>query len=503
MKNVFLVFPHQLFKDVSVLKNTSCVYLVEEYLFFKQYKFHQQKLVLHRSSMKFYEQYLLKQSIDVCYIDSLNHLSDISHLLHYLAAKQITHINFYDVCDNWLDKRISLACEKLDLVKREFKTPLFINDKRDLEAYFSSKEKYFQTDFYIQQRVKLGILIDDFGQPIGGKWSFDSENRKKYPGDKNPPSVVFPEVNHFYEEAIAYVQKHYADHYGSISLRYVYPCTHEQSEKWLYRFFDTRFKEFGDYEDAIVEQESLLHHSMLTPMLNIGLLLPMQIVATALEYGKQHDIPINALEGFVRQIIGWREFIRGVYLYAGTAIRNRNFWEFHNSLPAAFYSGTTGVGPVDTTILKVLSVGYNHHIERLMVLGNFMLLCEIHPDQVYQWFMEMYIDAYDWVMVPNVYAMSQFADGGLMATKPYISGSNYILKMSNYKKGDWCNIWDVLFWNFMNKHRNFFFTNPRIGMLVKTYDKMPALKKKQMDERLLQLERKWGIQISGNSEDTK
>lgn len=216
-------------------------------------------------------------------------------------------------------------------------------------------------------------------------------------------------------------------------------------------------------------------------MLNIGLLLPMQIVNAAIHYSNQNNISLNSLEGFIRQIIGWREFIRGVYIYKGSIERTTNFWQFHKPIPTAFYTGTTGIEPIDSTIKKLLATGYNHHIERLMILGNFMLLSEYHPNKVYQWFMEMYIDAYDWVMVPNVYGMSQFADGGIMSTKPYISGSNYVLKMSNYKKGTWCEIWDALFWHFLNKQRAFFQSNPRLGMLIKTYDKMSAEKKEQQN----------------------
>jgi deoxyribodipyrimidine photolyase-related protein len=185
------------------------------------------------------------------------------------------------------------------------------------------------------------------------------------------------------------------------------------------------------------------------------------------------------LEGFVRQIIGWREFIRAVYEQVGTIERTKNYWGFTRKIPASFYTGTTGIEPIDNSIKKVLKHGYAHHIERLMVLGNFMLLCEFDPDEVYRWFMEMFIDAYDWVMVPNVYGMSQFADGGLMATKPYISGSNYLMKMGDYKKGDWQPIWDGLFWHFMDKQRSFFLQNPRLGMLVRTFDKMAPEKRVQ------------------------
>lgn len=212
-------------------------------------------------------------------------------------------------------------------------------------------------------------------------------------------------------------------------------------------------------------------------MLNIGLLQPDFILQKAIGYATKNDIPLNSLEGFVRQILGWREFVRAVYVREGSRQRTTNYWGFSRSIPPSFWNGTTGIEPVDAVIRKVLRTGYCHHIERLMVLGNFMLLCEFAPDEVYRWFMEMFVDAYDWVMVPNVYGMTQFADGGLMTTKPYISGSNYLMKMSDFEKGDWQTVWDGLFWRFMHVHRDFFQQNPRLGMLVKTFDNMDATKR--------------------------
>jgi deoxyribodipyrimidine photolyase-related protein len=211
--------------------------------------------------------------------------------------------------------------------------------------------------------------------------------------------------------------------------------------------------------------------------LNIGLLSPHQIIDAALTMVDR--VPLNSLEGFIRQIMGWREFIRITYVRRGREQRTRNYWGFTRSIPESFWNGTTGILPLDATIKKTLKSGYCHHIERLMIAGNLMLLCEFDPDQVHRWFMEMYVDAYDWVMVPNVYAMSQFADGGGMCTKPYISGSNYLMKMSNFKKGDWQPVWDGLFWRFMHVHRDFFLSNPRLGMLVKTFDKMAVEKQQQ------------------------
>ncbi|MFN9776679.1 MAG: FAD-binding domain-containing protein, partial [Candidatus Kapaibacterium sp.] len=311
--------------------------------------------------------------------------------------------------------------------------------------------------------------------------TYDTENRKRYPKGMIPPRVQFPQAHEYSIEAVQYTLRNFALNPGEVHPESMYPLTHSDAERWLDDFLRQRFAEFGPYEDAIVSNHHWLNHSVLTPMLNVGLLTPDYVVNTALAHAERYATPLASLEGFVRQILGWREFIRLFYEQYGSAQRTRNYWSFTRDIPSSFYTGTTGIAPIDHTIKKLLQTGYNHHIERLMILGNFMLLCEFHPDAVYKWFMEMYIDAYDWVMVPNVYGMSQFADGGMMCTKPYISGSNYVLKMSDYKAdGHWEEIWDALFWRFMHKQRNFFGTNPRLGMLLKTLDRMPAEKQEQM-----------------------
>ena len=231
---------------------------------------------------------------------------------------------------------------------------------------------------------------------------------------------------------MSYVEGNFGNNIGELSEFQIYPTTFEESEEWLQQFFEFRFFEFGVYEDAIVKEESFLNHSVLSPLINVGLLCPKKVIKEAVVFADKNGIPINSLEGFVRQILGWREFIRGVYEVKGIEERTKNFWQHSRKIPQSFYNGTTGILPIDNTIKKVLKTSYAHHIERLMILGNFMLLCEFDPDEVYQWFMELFIDAYDWVMVPNVYGMSLFADGGLMSTKPYISSSNYIKKTVSY-----------------------------------------------------------------------
>jgi deoxyribodipyrimidine photolyase-related protein len=479
MSTTLLLFPHQLFKLEYISIKPSKVYLIEEYLFFKQYRFHQQKILFHRASMKYYAEYLIKNGIQVEYIESSNPLSDIRQLLNTLQT--IDHFYFIDVTDDWLSKRILQSAKKNNLKYTQLESPLFITKPEENKAFFTERKKYFQTDYYIWQRKKLNILLDNAGKPLGGKWTFDAENRLKYPKNQKPPKVKFSKINKHYSEAEQYVKEHFSNHYGSINLSQLYPASHLEAEIWLDAFLENRFELFGDYEDAISSQESIMHHSVLTPMLNVGLLTPQYVIQKTLSFAETHNIPINSLEGFIRQIIGWREFIRAVYELEGKKQRTINYWKFTRKIPHSFYTGNTTILPIDHVIKKLNETAYLHHIERLMILGNFMLLCEFHPDQVYQWFMELFIDAYDWVMVPNVYGMTQFADGGLMCTKPYISGSNYIFKMSDYAKSkseeDWSKIWDGLFWRFMSEQNQFFSKNPRLSMLLNTFYKMPEEKR--------------------------
>tara|TARA_R110002020_G_scaffold37072_1_gene111761 strand:- start:48140 stop:49621 length:1482 start_codon:yes stop_codon:yes gene_type:complete len=484
MATVKLIFPHQLFERNPLFDIEGSIYLVEELLFFKQYNFHKQKIAFHRATMKFYENFLLERGCSVTYVQATEDRADIRILIPELYSLGTKSIAMVDPVDDWLAKRVRSGCGKSGMDLTVLDSPMFLNTAQELGAFFKpSKKKFFQTEFYKRERIGRHLLIDGSGGPLGGQWSYDVENRKKYPRNKAVARVEFPKTDHYLREAHDYTDKHFPKNIGSLTGKINYPIGYVASEEWLSQFLENRMAEFGDYEDAIVYKEPLLNHSLLTPMLNVGMLTPAQIVDRTLDLSLANGVPINSLEGFIRQIVGWREFIRGVYITKGGEERTKNFWGFKRKIPKSFYDGTTGIFPVDETIKKVLKTGYCHHIERLMVLGNFMLLCEFDPDEVYRWFMELFIDAYDWVMVPNVYGMSQFADGGSMSTKPYISGSNYLMKMSDYPKGDWQGTWDALFWRFMDDHRDFFLKNPRLGMLIKTYDKWDASKQKGMHQR--------------------
>ena len=302
-------------------------------------------------------------------------------------------------------------------------------------------------------------------------------NRNKLPKSVKVPKIPTIKSNKFLEKAKRNVSINYKDYFGNIE-NFNYPLTHREAEEWLEDFLISRFNLFGDYEDAIHSNHRTLWHSVLSPLINSGLLTPRQIIDKSLSFYESNDIGINSFEGFIRQIIGWREFIQIIYKRNNLELRNGNFWGFEDKpIPSSFYTGQTGIKPLDDSIKNILETGYAHHIERLMIIGNLMLLCRFHPNQVYKWFMELFIDSYDWVMVPNVYGMSQFSDGGLFTTKPYISGSNYIKKMSNYKSDSWCSTWDSLFWTFIDDYKNIFKEQYRLSMILRNLEKMDPNKK--------------------------
>ena len=479
MSCINIIFPNQLFEKSFSISNGCKTYLIEEYLFFNQYNFHKQKIFFHRSSMKSYEDFLIKKEVEVIYVDSYNENSDVRN---FLSNTKISKINIYHPEDNWLEKRIKETCQINKIEIKIYENPLFLTSRDSLFPFFNpEKKKLFQTSFYKNQRKKFNILINEHDKPTGGKWTYDDMNRKKFPKNKKTPSIDYSKIKSInFLDSYNYVENNFAKNFGEINSFQLYPTDFKSAKIWFNNFLKTRFDEFGIYEDAVLINESIINHSVISPLINSGLLEPKYIVETSLDYYKKYDIPLNSMEGFIRQIIGWREFIRGVYYSKGTEERTKNYWNFKRKIPKSFYEGSTGIDPIDDTIKKVKKTAYGNHIERLMILGNFMVLCEFDPDEVYKWFMEVFIDSYDWVMVPNVYGMSQFADGGLMSTKPYISSSNYIIKMSDYKKGSWSEIWDGLFWTFMDKQRDFFKKNPRMRMLISSFDKMDSMKKEKL-----------------------
>ena len=457
MRIAALVFPHQLFESHPVLcKDPEKVLLIQHSLFFgdSQYpmRFHSKKIMFHQDTMAAFHAVLQNSGFTCEQIQYQGGECELGGVLQQLALDGFTHICCVELCDFMLEKRLRDAASTHDLSLEFLPNPGFINSTDDNQQWRATKKRWHMADFYKWQRIRLNILMEG-DSPVGGKWSYDEDNRKKLPLNHVPMLPPLPSTD--------------------------YSTTHVQAKRWLDEFLQTRFELFGPYEDAIEPGQNWLYHSVLTPMLNVGLLTPDYVVDQALKHADEFNVPMNSVEGFIRQVIGWREFMRATYVDLGVEMRNGNHWQHTRTMPASFYTATTGIDPVDDCISRVNDHAYCHHIERLMVLGGFMFLCEIHPNEIYKWFMEMFIDSYDWVMVPNVYAMSQHADGGLITTKPYFSGSNYVIKMSHYKKGAWSDIWDALFWRWVIKNQKKLTGNHRWAMMCKNAEKMDGAKKRQ------------------------
>ena len=480
--SITLVFPHQLFANHPAIAGGRPVFLIEDTLFFgdphaSPGRFHQQKIVLHRASMKAFQRRLEELGHEVTYLDYDRERTTGKILTKLHKNGSFDEIVTADPTDFLLEKRLRRFCEESGVRLSITDSPLFLTPQDWADKHFDSRKKPFMAAFYEAQRKRMGILLNVDGGPEGGSWSYDEDNRKPMPkkGLAVPPSPTAPRRGEV-DEALAYVAERFSDYPGKVA-GFSYAVTHEDASDWLDAFFAERFAEFGPYEDALSCRERVLFHSLLTPALNIGLITPKEVVERAIAYAAANAVPLGSLEGFIRQIIGWREFIYQMYRRHGVEMRNGNFFDHRRELPDSFWNATTGVEPIDLVIGRILETGYAHHIERLMVLGNFMMLCQYDPHRVNDWFMELFIDAYDWVMVPNVYGMSQFADGGIFTTKPYFSGSNYLKKMSDYRTGPWGEIWDGLFWSFIDRHHDFFKGQYRLSMMAKTWEKMDAAKR--------------------------
>jgi len=479
--NATVIYPHQLFPESPALSRDRLVVLAEDPWFFKRFRFCAQKLVLHRATMRRYRDHLARRGFQVEYVASAD-LATSADLILQLALKGISEIHLCDPLEIGLIEEIEKTCSMQGIRLVTYESPMFLCSREYLAGYYEGDKRFFLTEFYIAQRKRHAILLEEDGKPFGKRWTFDTLNREPLPKNFPIPPVWHPAANEYVHEAIGYVKEQFPEAYGN-GTPFFWPVTFEDANRWFDDFLTNRLAFFGRYEDAMQQNEPVLFHSLLSPLLNIGLLTPGNVVAATLEYAKDHAVPVESLEGFIRQVIGWREFIRAVYLLAGKKERASNMLKLARPVPPCFWNASTGIEPVDTTIRRVLATAYCHHIERLMVLGNIMLLAEFHPDRVYDWFSELFIDAYDWVMVPNVYGMSQFADGGMMSSKPYISGSRYVLKMSNYPKGPWCDVWDALYWRFLFVHRELFAHNPRMAPFITYITRMPEEKRQPLIEK--------------------
>jgi deoxyribodipyrimidine photolyase-related protein len=451
------------------------VLMIEDLGIARQYRYHRKRLLHTFVAMRSFRDRLVTQGFRVRYFELPESAtrSFWDRVSDHLQGKSGLRVARNP--DRGFMQALDAFCRERKINLEILPCPSFLSQDRHFDAHLDKNGKPFMKRFYEQERKRLNILIDRDGGPAGGKWSFDTENRKKLPKDYREPPLPKSAPSPHEPRVRAMIEEYFPDHPGEIGSLYL-PYDHAGALAWLEDFLNVRLEDFGPYEDALDATRNFLHHSLLSPLLNLGILSPRTVVERTLAHAKKSNAPIASVEGFLRQIIGWREFVRGVDQKFGPVQETSNFWKHNRKLGPAWYTGDTGIPPLDDSIKKALRFGYNHHIERLMVVSNLMLLSEIHPQEAHRWFMEMYLDSYEWVMGPNVYGMGLMSDGGIFATKPYISGSNYILKMSHYTKGTWCDEWDGLYWSFIDRHRAFFSKNPRLSMMVKLLEKMPAQK---------------------------
>lgn len=464
---IFLIFPNQLFYDIKHIDINSTIYLIEEPRYFTDFKFHKLKLAYHRATMKKYFDYIKTKFDKVKYIEF-----DKVNKTFY---KKLNKVTFVDPCDNKLVNKLKKIIDCTIIDSPQFLlTPKEINENK---LSFCKNNKYRNDDFYKMMRKKLDILMNK-DKPIGGRWSFDTENRKSLPNKIDVPDLPKVTNSKYIKEAIIYVNKHFPDNYGLLE-NFIYPIDTNSSIDWLEDFLKNKLNEFGPYEDAVSTEHNFVFHSVLTPMMNIGLLLDKDVIEISYDYYKKHKVKLESFEGFIRQVIGWRTYVYSMYVLEGNNLYNSNILKHKRKVSDKWWLAKTNIEPIDFLINKIVNYSYVHHIERLMYLGNWLLLNQIHPKQVYEIFMEWTIDAYEWVMIPNVFGMSQFASD-IMMTRPYFSSSNYILKMSNFKRGDWTVTWDAVYYSFINKHKKLLSSNYATAMQVKHWNNKKDNEKKEI-----------------------
>ena len=474
---MLIILGNQLFapEHLPAAKETH-VFMAEDLGLCTYVRHHQQKIVLFLAAMRSYADELKRAGFTVTYhrLDPANTESYEQKLAAALRDQSATRITHFEIEDKPMEERLFEFAKRNGLEREELPSPMFTCSRDTFAAFAASKSRLLMGDFYKQQRRRLDVLIDADSRPSGGQWSFDADNRKKLPRNVQPPEVTWTTPSTHEEEVIALVRQAFDDHPGDAS-DFGWPTTRRQAREWLDDFIAKRLEDFGPYEDALTSRSTTVFHSVLSPCLNLGLLTPREVVDAALK--RVDDVPLQSIEGFIRQVIGWREFVRGVYRHHSEKQDNANFWRHEREMSSAWRDGTTGILPLDDAIRTTLRLGWTHHIPRLMVLANLMTLCEIRPSSAHRWFMEMFVDSSEWVMGPNVYGMGLFSDGGIFATKPYICGSNYLLKMSDYKKGPWCEIVDGLYWRFIDKHREFFSGNPRLALMPRAFDRLDNVRR--------------------------
>lgn len=459
------------------------VILIESRAHGQPLAFHKQKLVLIFSAMRHFAESLRADGWQVSYLALEENHDHASGLLQCLVEQPCDEVVLMEPNSYRETQELRAACAAAKAECRMLPTVMFLVSRDEFASWAGAKKHLLMENHYRRVRAELDVLIEPDGKPVGGAWNFDIENRKtitqwRAMGPPTPPAAPTGNRDALTEAVIADVETFFPDSPGEADTFWL-PVTRAESLVWLERFVTERLTSFGDFQDLMVTRERTMFHSLISPMINIGLLEPMECVRAAVSAWKNGTAPLSAVEGFVRQILGWREFVNGVYWLRMPDYASVNGLQAHRPLPSFFYTADTDLNCLKCSLQQVIDTGYNHHIQRLMILGNFLLLGGVRPQEALSWFTEMYLDAHDWVMAANVLGMALHADGGFMATKPYAGAGAYISKMSDYCKGcrykpavksgkDACPF-TLLYWAFYDRHQERFVRNPRTSMMVKSW----------------------------------
>lgn len=490
MKTLRLILGDQLNENHSWLHKVddNVWYLMAELRQETDYvKHHIQKVVAFFLSMQNFSKVLTKKKHQVLYfkINDANNPQNLSDLVNQVISEYGISKFEYQLPDEFrLDAQLNDICKNLSIDTEAFDSEHFYTKRYDLKDFFEGKKLFLMENFYRMMRKKHHVLMNG-SNPVGDAWNFDHENRKKYTGQ-----VPIPTELDFHTDVafiVNEITKSQIATFGNIKPNeFSWPTSRAESLQVLNYFCNNLLVHFGDYEDAMHTNQKFLFHSRLSFAMNSKMLSPSEVVDAVVEHYTQNAdiISIAQVEGFVRQILGWREYIRGIYWMHMPSYGLKNALENHNPLPDFFWTGKTKMNCLQKSISQSLDEAYAHHIQRLMVIGNFALLTQIHPDEVDNWYLGVYIDAIEWVEMPNTRGMSQFADGGIIATKPYVSSGSYINKMGNYctkceynvkeKFGDKACPFNSLYWNFLDEKKTYFKNNNRMAMMMNLLNKMPA-----------------------------
>ncbi len=480
---LILILGDQLSTELSALraadKSTDIVVMAEVVAEATYVKHHPKKIAFIFAAMRKFARALEDDGWSVRYTqldDTHNAGSIIGELLRRMeetGAKDVLATS----PGEW---RLIEALEDAPMKVQMLEDDRFLASLQEFEAWAEGRKALRMEYFYRDMRRKTGLLMEG-DKPVGDKWNFDHDNRKAAPDDVSYSGPLPFEPDAITEDVLALVEASFPDHFGTLE-GFSFATTREDALKALKHFITHALPRFGDFQDAMLTENKFLYHAVISPYLNAGLLGPLEICQAAEQAYRDGHAPINAVEGFIRQIIGWREYVRGIYFLEGPNYTSRNALGHARDLPALYWGGETKMHCLSMAVEQTREEAYAHHIQRLMVTGNFALLAGIDPEQVHEWYLEVYADAFEWVEAPNTIGMSQFADGGIIASKPYVSSGAYINRMSNYckscqysvkeKTGENACPFNLLYWEFLIRHEDRFAGNARMGNMYRTWNRM-------------------------------